>query len=65
MSNLPPSSPVPSPEGPLARYKNLIVRIIGVTERDRSRIQWITEDGELRVSAVKRENLRPMQPQLF
>jgi len=52
-------------EGPLARYKNRIVRIVGVTQGERSRIQWLTEDGETRISAVKQENLHQMQPQLF
>jgi hypothetical protein len=52
-------------EGPLARYKNRIVRILGVTQGERSRIQWLTEDGETRISAVKQKNLHQMQPQLF
>lgn len=64
MTNLPSSSLRPA-EGPLARYKNRIVRIIGVTQGERSKIQWLTEDGETRISAVKSENLYQMQPQLF
>lgn len=52
-------------DGSLARYKNRIVRVLGATQCDRMRIQWLTEDGELRVSAVKGKNLHQMQPQLF
>ncbi|KAF7964128.1 hypothetical protein AWV80_41740 [Cupriavidus sp. UYMU48A] len=51
--------------GTLARYKNRIVRVLGATQSDRMRIQWLTEDGVLRVSAVKGKNLYKMQPQLF
>lgn len=49
----------------LARYKDRIVRVLGVTPGKRLKIQWLTEDGEIRESAVKPHNLRQMQPQLF
>jgi hypothetical protein len=51
--------------GSFARYKNRIVRVVGVARGERSKIQWITEDGEMRMSAVKWKNLHEMQPQLF
>ena len=61
-----PSSSFQEPEeSSLARYKNRIVRVLGATRSERLKIQWLTEDGELRVSAVKEENLHRMQPQLF
>lgn len=64
MKNL--SSPSQGPaDGTLARYKNRIVRVLGSTRSERFRIQWLTEDGELRISAVKGKNLHKMQPQLF
>ncbi|UIF89292.1 hypothetical protein KAF44_30460 (plasmid) [Cupriavidus necator] len=64
MKNLstPPRGPA---DGTLARYKNRIVRVLGSTQSQRFRIQWLTEDGELRVSAVNGKNLHRMQPQLF
>ncbi len=49
----------------LARYKNRVVLVLGATAGDRWRIQWLTEDGESRVSAVKQKHLRAMPPQLF
>lgn len=61
-----PSSPYQEPaDGDLARYKNRIVRVLGATPSKRLRIQWLTEDGELRISAVQGKNLHQMQPQLF
>lgn len=64
MEHTSPSSQCPADDD-LARYKNRIVRVLGPTQSQRLRIQWLTEDGELRVSAVKGNNLKPMQPQLF
>ncbi|BBA45458.1 hypothetical protein D7S91_37930 [Burkholderia contaminans] len=49
----------------LARYKDRVVLVLGVTAGDRRRIRWLTEDGESRVSAVKQKHLRAMPPQLF
>lgn len=49
----------------LARYKDRIVQVLGVTPGARWKIQWLTEGGEIRVSAVKPGNLRQMPPQLF
>ncbi|TES63836.1 hypothetical protein E2P84_38905 [Burkholderia cepacia] len=49
----------------LARYKDRVVLVLGVTAGDRRRIQWLTEDGKPRVSAVKQKHLRAMPPQLF
>ncbi|VVE18164.1 MULTISPECIES: hypothetical protein [Pandoraea] len=64
MTNIPSSSQGPE-QGSLARYKNRIVRVVGVAQGERSKIQWLTEDGEMRMSAVKWKNLHRMQPQLF
>ncbi|PNE59896.1 hypothetical protein A8H39_01755 [Paraburkholderia fungorum] len=64
MVNPSSSSQVPG-ESSLARYKNRIVLVLGVAQGERSKIQWLTEDGESRISAVKRKNLHQMQPQLF
>lgn len=64
MTTLSSSSKGPE-DGSLARYKNRIVRVLGATQSDRLRIQWLTEDGEMRVSAVMGKNLHKMQPQLF
>lgn len=64
MKNLPSSAETPA-DMVLARYKDRIVQVLGVTPGARWKIQWLTEGGEIRVSAVKPGNLRQMPPQLF
>ena len=51
--------------GTLARYRDRIVEVLGEARGQRIMIRSIHADGSERLTAVKLNNLRPLDDQLF